>query len=245
MLDAIKELVSRALYPSGAVRTVRRGPLRGVRFVAAPAMRARYALMADGWDETFLASKVGVGDVVFDVGANRGQLTLLFAQEVGSGGEVIAFEPMEENAELLRQNVELNRFQNVRTVNAAAASKQGTLTFEYARASSRQVSKTEESDNLRRVDCVTLDQTAKKYKAWPDVVKIDTEGGAKGVLSGAQRTLDQKPRIFIEVHTSEEGEAVEREILRRGYTARALTDQGLIDEEFTDSVPGGHLWCTP
>ena len=56
------------------------------------------------------------GDTVFDVGANLGQMTVLFARAVGVAGKVVAFEADDYIADLLRLNVELNSLTNVEVV---------------------------------------------------------------------------------------------------------------------------------
>ena len=53
------------------------------------------------------------GMTVFDVGANIGYFSLLFAQLVGDSGSVIAFEPTTWAFEKLSANIALNAFRNV------------------------------------------------------------------------------------------------------------------------------------
>src|SRR5439155_22518055 len=54
------------------------------------------------------------GDVVFDVGANFGAMTLFAARRVGPGGAVHAFEPQPDLAALVRESAALNGYGNVR-----------------------------------------------------------------------------------------------------------------------------------
>ena len=49
------------------------------------------------------------GDVVYDIGANIGYYTRFIARDM-EAGQVIAFEPMAENADLLERNVALAKF---------------------------------------------------------------------------------------------------------------------------------------
>jgi hypothetical protein len=73
-------------------------------------------------------------------------------------------------------------------------------------------------------------------------VKIDVEGGARGVLAGASRMLqDSRPDIYLELHGPEE-QAAARDLLPAGYRLRGL-DGTIVDD------PVAHwcnpLWCSP
>ena len=91
------------------------------------------------------------------------------------------------------------------------------------------------------VRTVTLDNTAEDLGLWPDLIKVDVEGGAGAVFEGAKRVLNLGPDIYIEQHGPEEQRVVKDEIISRGYTARTL--DGKIVEDPTN---GWHnpLWCT-
>ena len=68
------------------------------------------------------AALVRPGDTVLDVGAHVGYATLRFAQWVGDGGRVIAFEPLPAHLAAVRQNLELNGWLDRASLVAAAAS---------------------------------------------------------------------------------------------------------------------------
>ncbi|MDW8320126.1 MAG: FkbM family methyltransferase, partial [Armatimonadota bacterium] len=70
----------------------------------------------EGWrqDSKVLRQLLRPGDVYIDVGANIGHLALEAAQCVGEAGQVYAFEAHPTIAQYLRENVQLNRFSNVR-----------------------------------------------------------------------------------------------------------------------------------
>ena len=127
----------------------------------------------------------------------------------------MAFEPIEELAEKIRKNVSLNNLGNVEVVAAAAAGQAGHAEFRYSEdhATQGMLQDTEPTYSLSeaktvRVQMVTLDEIAQREGLWPDVMKVDVEGGAKSVFSGAQRVLDRAPDILIEQHGPEEQYAV-------------------------------------
>lgn len=65
-------------------------------------------------------------DVVFDVGANIGVITMLAAKHVPYG-TVHSFEPSSENVARLQRNLSLNQFNNVIVNQTAVSSKVGEL----------------------------------------------------------------------------------------------------------------------
>lgn len=212
-------------------------------------MGVTYAVGASQDAQTsFLLQKISDGEVVFDVGANQGQLTLLFAHAVGKDETVVSLEPIEELAEKIRQNASLNNLGNVEVVAAAAAAQAGHAEFRYSEdhATQGMLQDTEPTYFLSdaktvRVHTLTLDEIAQEKGIWPDVMKVDVEGGAKSVFSGAQHILDHAPDILIEQHGPEEQCAVKRELISRGYTARTLEGNRIEDPTEGWYNP---LWCT-
>jgi hypothetical protein len=92
-MKIIHQLI-RLLYPHGSVRTVLRGPLKGARFEVTPGMGATYAWGWEVMNQRFLSQRVRPGAVIYDVGANRGQMALYFSRLVpGLLGQVFSFEP--------------------------------------------------------------------------------------------------------------------------------------------------------
>jgi FkbM family methyltransferase len=148
----------------------------------------------DSNDHDFFYEKIDPGTVVFDVGANKGQLTLHFAHIVGKSGKVIAIEPVEELTELIRQNARLNDLSNVEVVGAAASSKAGEAEFEYPGDQSTQgmLKHTEPEYVLQEADTISvrtipLDNVAQKRDIWPDMIKADVEGGRELFLREQNR----------------------------------------------------------
>jgi len=75
----------------------------------------------------FLSERLAPGDVFVDVGANVGYYSLHAARLVDETGKVVAIEASPTLFTALRANLELNRANNVRPVNLAAADKASTL----------------------------------------------------------------------------------------------------------------------
>jgi len=243
--------IVRFLYPYGSVRRVLRGPLRGMKFLVEPdGMGLTFALGVEGaYHHRFLASRIPAGAIVYDVGANRGQTTLLFGRMVGEEGQVVSLEPVEELAGCIRRNVGLNDLENTRIIEAAAAEKRGTAYFEYyeSRSTEGHLQEKREAAGLPKsetiqVQTVPLDGLSGTEVPPPDVMKIDVEGGAGAVFAGAQKLLDtHSPDIYIELHGPEEQQAVKDELVARGYVLETLDGSVVEDPTGAQRSP---LWCT-
>jgi len=66
---------------------------------------------------------------VLDVGANFGQMTILFSKMLNGTGKVYAFEAGEFVFSILQKNVELNNCKNVRAIFGAVADKDNECIF--------------------------------------------------------------------------------------------------------------------
>ena len=193
-------LVGRKFKP----RRILRGLASGYKISVSPAEHFSYLL---GTYEPYLQAAirkyVRAGDVVYDIGANIGYVSLALAKQVGPRGRVIAFEPIPENVSLLRQNIAQNRVANVCVLEKAAsnASGEGVLRVSgnYATASlvwHRHDPKAVEVG----AKTIALDDCAGSGEIPPPrFVKIDVEGGEALVLEGMQKLLAaSKPVVFIE-----------------------------------------------
>ena len=82
-----------------------------------------------GWYERdkakLLAAALDTGSIFYDVGANVGFYSLLGAACVGSGGRVIAFEPVPENLLILQKHIAMSQLTNVTVIPAAVSDRCG------------------------------------------------------------------------------------------------------------------------
>ncbi len=70
---------------------------------------------------------LGPGDTAVDVGANVGTHSIMMARRVAAAGRVIAFEPTPTTAGLMRENLVLNKIENVELVEAAISDAPGSV----------------------------------------------------------------------------------------------------------------------
>jgi len=147
------------------------------------------------------------GSVCVDVGANVGYFSILMSRLVGKHGQTIAFEPMPENVELLRENIEVNGLENIVVVAAAAGDESGSV--ELLNAASDRATKTasvvgyhiEGPAQTTVVRCVRLDDYFDASVPPPALIKIDVEGAELMVLKGARQTIAKsQPTLIVEIH---------------------------------------------
>jgi FkbM family methyltransferase len=143
------------------------------------------------------------GDVVIDVGANIGILSVLMARLAGGNGRVIAIEPQPAIYTLLRGNLQRNRCDSAQVVWGAAGAAEGEVNFFVSHATDLGVSSSLALSASQRsvvaVPLLTLDSCAAGARV--AYVKIDVEGAEVGVIHGATAILAaQRPFVQIEVH---------------------------------------------
>ena len=170
----------------------------------------RYIYLFGVWEPHlthWLRRRLRPGDTFIDVGANVGYDSILAAGLVGRTGKVVAIEASPVFHRRLLRQAELNGMNNVRTVNAAVADAEKTLTFVLA-----------SSHNLGANSIVPYDGPAEstfEINAHPlpvlldadelaraRIIKIDVEGAEGAVIRGLAPALDllrPDAEIVIEV----------------------------------------------
>jgi FkbM family methyltransferase len=152
---------------------------------------------------------VGIGDIVWDIGANVGLFTFAAANLVGSTGSVLSIEADTWLCDLLSRSKRLNSNShlNVDILPVAVSDSIDILQFNIAsRGRSANFldklhgsSQTGGYRETKLVPSLNLDFIISRYKA-PNFIKIDVEGAEALVLKGAQKLLtDIRPIIYCEV----------------------------------------------
>lgn len=200
--------------PVGLTRvTVAAGGLRGAELLLDLQAEKDYWLgtYEPGLDLA-IRDLVKPGSVVYDLGANIGYLTILFARQVGAEGRVYAFEALPANVERLNENLALNQLKDrVLVQPGAVVHRSGPTRFLVGRSGG--VGKAADSAGREaihyseeiEVPGISLDDFI--YQGGyppPEVVKIDIEGGEVLALPGMQQVLaEARPLIFLEIHGPE------------------------------------------
>ena len=166
-------------------------------------------LYLDGIREPFITEalqhEIKRDDVVLDIGANIGYYVLQEAIICGGAGKVYAIEPVPANVELLKRNVERNRFLNVEIYNCAIgnSNRRDVINISPLRNMCSMIKKEGYREYIGQVpiQVVTVD-TFLKDKLKPDLIRMDVEGYEYEILQGMTKLLDNKVplKLFIEVH---------------------------------------------
>ena len=148
----------------------------------------------------YLEKVLSPGKVFIDVGANFGVYTLVASKLVGTSGRVIAFEPTAQSFAILRQNIALNHFANVRAFQFALAQRRGKAWLYHGWDP---VGNSLGKDPLcgnegEEVQTEALDKLLEEKDIdRVHAIKIDVEGAEELVLRGAIRCLTTNRPIVI------------------------------------------------
>jgi FkbM family methyltransferase len=159
------------------------------------------------------------GDVVYDVGAHIGELSIYCSKIVGSKGKIFSFEPNKFIVNYLKDSIKKSKVKNVNVIEKAVTnidkkklkffvdldpgswgSSLGNHQFSINKDYIRECKKTS-------VESITLDsffynnrkQTSDYYHKSPKLIKIDVEEFEVNVLQGAIKLIKEyKPYIIFE-----------------------------------------------
>ncbi|MEK7643992.1 MAG: FkbM family methyltransferase [Patescibacteria group bacterium] len=126
--------------------------------------------------EEIIANSRGL---IVDVGAHAGFFSL-YCRALNPQIPIIAVEPEPRNIAALNKHLKLNRVENVLVEQTALAAKSGKRELFVSPDSSFHYLLTddEKTDNKITVNCITLNDLAKKYRInGIDLLKMDIEGG--------------------------------------------------------------------
>lgn len=189
-------------YPAGSHRRVRRSGIALDLDISDFVDWCAYFGLADPGQDVLL-EHIEPDQIVVDVGANNGYLSLRLGQRVGPKGRVIAFEPHPRNVARCRSNHSLNTMEHVELVPLGLGDSEGKTTMIETREDNagmnRMAAAAETEGTTVRV--TTLDVYLRGHTSLPvDWIKIDVEGYEARVLRGAVASIARfRPGLFIEV----------------------------------------------
>jgi len=221
--DTIKRQLYRLPFLSNPIRTalnaaapdgfttieIASGPAKGLKMTLDLKAEKDYWLGTYEPDLRDAAKKlIKPSNVIYDVGANLGYISLLSASLAGLSGHVYAFEALPANIERLSTNVTINGLSaSITIIHAAVTDRNGPVTFYTHRSGAMgkvegSAGRDEEYLDRIKVDGIALDRYvyANRNPA-PDIVKMDIEGGEGNALQGSKQLLStHKPTFMIELH---------------------------------------------
>lgn len=143
------------------------------------------------------------GDTLIDIGANIGVLSLYGSICVGKSGNVWAFEANPATARLLKDNIALNNFVNIKVFEYALGAEEGKgeiypETYEKNRGAASMIKREGQGSLKYDIDIKKLDDIINDAK--PKLIKIDVEGWELEVLKGSKNILSgpDAPILIVE-----------------------------------------------
>jgi len=169
-----------------------------------------------------LVNIIQPGDSCWDIGANVGFYTCLFASLVGESGRVVAFEPVSATRGFLSENVHINGYQNVSIIDKALGDVPGEhrIYLDTPENAEGTVSlNAREGMHHEMIEVDTLDNLASVLPV-PDFIKIDVEGYQMKVFTGGKEFFERhSPMIMAELRDKDKTLMNEAQVFlrSRGY----------------------------
>ena len=227
MLNVLKQiaksLLINTLYRPGTVSTILIGELKGYKYKVNE--NSGWSPIYGGWEseaQKAYAKFIKRGDTIYDLGANTGIHSILFAKLIGSQGQVFAFEPLLENTREIESIIELNSIKNITIISKAIGDFVGTTNFLVGKHNKQGsvvgIGCETETKVEVEVEVTTLDELIGKGLALPDFIKIDIEGAESMALKGFSESIIQcYPTFAIDLHTPQEDIKVAYFLKTYGY----------------------------
>ena len=153
------------------------------------------------YDEDFFLSYLKKGDIVIDIGANIGELTLLSAALVKESGKVYSVEAnIKTYNKYLLKNINLNGFNNIKTFCMACGNENSVAVLSDLKSDGANYIITSKVKKIRTVKTklIKLDDLIPSIIEKINLLKIDTEGYELFVLKGAGNLLEKTDCIYYE-----------------------------------------------
>jgi FkbM family methyltransferase len=151
----------------------------------------------------FFERYIRAGDICFDIGANIGYYTNLFASIIGKNGQVFSVEPILRNVRLIELASLINQTDEiVKVIHAGVSSEDSKLSFSFDGDSSYASVKADDGNSRGVViQCKKIDSIFSEYNLPRiDILKMDVEGWEYQSLQGMKAVLSdpkQRPRLMM------------------------------------------------
>ncbi|PIZ52014.1 hypothetical protein COY27_01515 [Candidatus Woesearchaeota archaeon CG_4_10_14_0_2_um_filter_33_13] len=177
----------------------------GLKVLVRPYM-SDVTMLMETWgmeDYTPPGFKIRSTDIVFDIGGHIGSFSM-YAAIKATKGKVYSFEPLPENYQIFKSNIEQNKLSNIHLEQKAVSDKGGVGQLflckgTHSGSSSLFYRNTKDTVSIKRI---TLTDFFEKYKiSKVDFMKIDCEGAEYDILfSLPKKQLSKIKRISMEYH---------------------------------------------
>ena len=147
-----------------------------------------------------LIKNLGIKGVGIDVGAWAGKYSLLMSK---TAKNVVSIEPDKLNFKFLKENIKLNKINNIQAVNAALTVSDGVKRLQVSWATAGHSLK--EGGPGYNVQCFSLSSILDEIKEqYIDLIKMDIEGEELKILRNiGNREFERIKKWIVEVHSTE------------------------------------------
>ena len=161
----------------------------------------------------WLSSQIKPGDIILDIGAAFGVISLPLSRILGKKGHIYAFEPAKKTQQFLQEIIDLNQVENITVIKSAISDEPSYANFiEYS--SNNNFSWASDISTLEvpsikpslkhtnyQVEVTTIDHFVHESGLNPKAIKIDIEGFELYALYGGKSTLEKyRPYLSIDIH---------------------------------------------
>jgi FkbM family methyltransferase len=213
---------------------VRKGPAKGARWTFLP---FSYNWREGGEDDIQKGLEMAgdlKGRVCWDFGAHFGIHTVGMALQVGSSGQVAAFEPDSMAFRRLADHVKINRLTNVDLFHAAVSNKADYAKLIVSHGLGSTLSHFQYEDEVTdgrtktiQVETVVPDELVARGKLRPpNLIKVDVQGHGAKALGGSIRSIEKmRPIIIFSSHSPWELNETHELLLPLGYSVLSLSGE--------------------
>ncbi len=168
--------------------------------------KADISMLVEIWHYEFYNPpfmQINENDIVFDIGGNNGFFTI-YAGVKAKNGKVFAFEPVKELAEKIRENIKLNKLNNIFVENIAVSNKNTVEKFFISKKHNgcHSIYKRDEDDEEVQIQNMELEKYCfEKNISHIDFFKLDCEGAEYDIiLNLSPEFVSRIKRISLEYH---------------------------------------------
>ncbi|NND24790.1 MAG: FkbM family methyltransferase, partial [Flavobacteriaceae bacterium] len=190
---------------------------------------------------SLLKKRTGTNDcVIFDVGANFGYLTLVWARSLSKYGKVIAFEPNANVNKTLSKSIRANVLENtVRLEQLAVGSEEKEIEL-FLENTTSNVVESDNSGSSIKLQMTSIDKYISNHNVSRcDLIKIDVDGIELDILNGSVNALEEFQPIYI-VETNDDHKIIDF-FKQKNYTVLDATLNPYKDGE---KLPP-NIFCVP
>jgi FkbM family methyltransferase len=168
------------------------------------------------------------GDVVFDIGAGRGEDTIAFSRAVGSTGRVVAIEAHPATYELLETFCRLNNLENTSLLNLAVMDKQGEISMVEADDWRANAVAADDAPGNIKVAARTIDQICNELLDVKhiDFLKMNIEGAERYALVGMESMIGSTKALCIACHDFLADRGLDEHYRTKHFVEEFLVNQG-------------------